>query len=103
MRFARFPISDGMLPVRVFMPRLSTLRPRNEQSSGGISPWNLLLYRARISRPVQLASDAGICPWKALSLRLRKMSQLYRKAKQWLSGLLSDSGITTGAYPVDAY
>uniref|UniRef100_A0A0E0CHX5 Uncharacterized protein n=1 Tax=Oryza meridionalis TaxID=40149 RepID=A0A0E0CHX5_9ORYZ len=238
MRFARFPISDGMLPVRVFMPRLSTLRPRNEQSSGGILPWNLLLYRARISRPVQLASDAGICPWKALSLRLRwlssarppssggrtpcsrlparwsrlryvrlprsggtvprrpspgsssattrprrrplaphatphhrhtgtdqfphvggggeplpvdmramnavsarpsststaaaaaaaashasghtaaskrrlpasaigitvtKMSQLYRKAKQWLSGLLSDSGITTGAYPVDAY
>uniref|UniRef100_A0A0E0G3N2 Uncharacterized protein n=1 Tax=Oryza nivara TaxID=4536 RepID=A0A0E0G3N2_ORYNI len=33
----------------------------------------------------------------------RKMSQLYRKAEQWLSGLLSDSGITTGAYPVDAY
>uniref|UniRef100_A0A0D9VDQ9 Uncharacterized protein n=1 Tax=Leersia perrieri TaxID=77586 RepID=A0A0D9VDQ9_9ORYZ len=73
MRFTRFPISDGMLPVRVFMPRLSTLRPRSEQSSGGISPWNLLLYNARISRRVQLASDAGICPWSELSLRLRWM------------------------------
>ena len=62
MRFARFPSSAGMLPVRLFWLSLRFSRFARLPSSGGMLPVRLLRLRLRLVRFVRLPSCAGMVP-----------------------------------------
>ena len=58
-----------MIPVKLFISRLSHCSCANRPSSGGISPCNPLVVKSSTVRPVMLLKTLGISPARSLPPR----------------------------------